>query len=227
MGVFTFPSTMNRIFGGKKDKAPPPSLSEASEKADGRVQKLDQRIAGLESDLRKTREQMKRVRPGAAQNQLKQRALRLLKQKKMYEQQRDSLMGTIFNMEQASFATESMNDTVVMVDAMKHANKEMRKQFKQIDIDGIDDLYDDMADLMEDNDMIQEIMGRSFSTPEDLDETELEAELDALGDELLMEEDDEKLPDYLMETSVPSTVPTSQVEAPEIEAVQPQAEVNQ
>lgn len=47
-------------------------------------------------------------------------------------------MGTIFNMEQAAFATESMNDTVVMVDAMKHANKEMRKQFKQIDIDGID-----------------------------------------------------------------------------------------
>merc|ERR1712137_655085 len=215
-----------RIFGGK-DKTPPPSLSDATQQADGRMQRLDQKINQLDSDLRTIREQMKRVRPGPAQNGLKQRALRLLKQKKMYEQQRDSLMGTIFNMEQASFATESMNDTVVMVDAMKHANKEMRKQFKQIDIDGIDDLYDDMADLMEDNDMIQEIMGRSFSTPEDLDETELEAELDALGDELLMEEDDEKLPDYLMETSVPSTVPTSQVEAPEIEAVQPQAEVNQ
>lgn len=41
-----------------------------------------------------------------------------------------------------------------------------------------------MAELMEENDMIQEAMSRSFSTPEDLDENELEAELDALGDEV-------------------------------------------
>merc|ERR1712137_364585 len=114
--------------------------------------------------------------------------------------------------EQAAFTTESLNDTVIMVDAMKMANKQMKQQFKQINIDSVEDLFDDMADLMEDNDIIQEAMSRSFSTPEDLDETELEAELDALGDELLMGEDEEQLPDYLMETSVPSTVPTSQVE---------------
>jgi charged multivesicular body protein 5 len=45
-------------------------------------------------------------------------------------------------------------------------------------------MYDDMAELMEENDMIQEALGRSFATPEDLDESELEAELDALGDEV-------------------------------------------
>ena len=43
-----------------------------------------------------------------------------------------------------------------------------------------------MAELMEDNDLIQEAMGRSFSTPEGLDESELEAELDALGDEVIL-----------------------------------------
>lgn len=42
-----------------------------------------------------------------------------------------------------------------------------------------------MAELMEENDMIQEAMSRSFSTPEDLDEADLEAELDALGDEVM------------------------------------------
>merc|ERR1712137_1278114 len=205
-----------RIFGGK-DKTPPPSLSDATQQADGRMQRLDQKINQLDSDLRTIREQMKRVRPGPAQNNLKQRAMRILKQKKMYEQQRDALMGTMFNMEQASFTTESMNDTVVMVNAMKHANTQMKKQFNQINIDSVEDLYDDMAELMEENDMIQEAMSRSFSTPEDLDENELEAELDALGDELLMGEDEEQLPSYLIESaSIPSTIPEPEImEAPE------------
>merc|ERR1712232_215853 len=205
---------MNRIFGGRKNQAPPPSLNDATQQADSRVERLDQKINQLETDLRKIREQMKRVKPGPAQNSLKQRAMRTLKQKKMYEQQRDSLMGTIFNMEQANFTTESLNDTVVMVNAMKHANTQMKKQFKQIDIDSVEDLYDDMAELMEENDMIQEAMSRSFTTPEDLDESELEAELDALGDELLMGEDEEQLPSYLIESSVPSGLPQEDISEP-------------
>ena len=44
----------------------------------------------------------------------------------------------MFNMEQASFTTEYMNDTVVMVNAMKHANTQMKKQFKQINIDSVE-----------------------------------------------------------------------------------------
>merc|ERR1712137_292636 len=97
-----------------------------------------------------------------------------------------------------------------MVNAMKHANTQMKKQFKQINIDSVEDLYDDMAELMEENDMIQEAMSRSFSTPEDLDENELEAELDALGDELLMGEDEEQLPSYLMESSIPDSLPATE-----------------
>eukprot|EP00339_Tiarina_fusa_P027723 CAMPEP_0117031090 /NCGR_PEP_ID=MMETSP0472-20121206/22388_1 /TAXON_ID=693140 ORGANISM="Tiarina fusus, Strain LIS" /NCGR_SAMPLE_ID=MMETSP0472 /ASSEMBLY_ACC=CAM_ASM_000603 /LENGTH=144 /DNA_ID=CAMNT_0004739347 /DNA_START=223 /DNA_END=657 /DNA_ORIENTATION=- len=140
----------------------------------------------------------------------------------MYEQQRDSLMGTVFNMEQASFTTESLNDTVVMVEAMKHANVTMKQQFKKINIDNVEDLYDDMAELMEENDMIQEAMSRSFSTPEDLDENELEAELDALGDELLMGEDEEQLPSYLMESSVPTAALPEQEIGQNSPVVEPQ-----
>merc|ERR1712000_727740 len=98
-----------------------------------------------------------------------------------------------------------------MVNAMKQANVQMKKQFKQINIDSVEDLYDDMAELMEENDMIQEAMSRSFSTPEDLDENELEAELDALGDELLMGEDEEQIPSYLMESSVPNSLPQDEI----------------
>merc|ERR1712232_1515585 len=205
---------MNRIFGGRKNQAPPPSLNDATQQADSRVERLDQKINQLETELRTIREQMKRVRPGPAQNSLKQRAMRVLKQKKMYEGQRDSLMGTIFNMEQANFTTQSLQDTTIMVSAMKAANATMKQQFKSIDIDSVEDLYDDMAELMEENDMIQEAMSRSFSTPEDLDEADLEAELDALGDELLMGEDEEQLPSYLIESSVPSGLPQEDISEP-------------
>ena len=47
-------------------------------------------------------------------------------------------MGTVFNMEQANFTTQSLQDTVVMVSAMKQANVQMKQQFKQIDIDSVE-----------------------------------------------------------------------------------------
>jgi len=50
--------------------------------------------------------------------------------------------------------------------------------------DDLQDLWDDMAEMMEENKMIQDAMGRAFDTPTDLDESELEAELEALGDEV-------------------------------------------
>lgn len=45
------------------------------------------------------------------QNAIKQKALRVLKQRKMYEGQRDNLMQQSFNMEQANFATQMLKDT--------------------------------------------------------------------------------------------------------------------
>lgn len=44
-----------------------------------------------------------------------------------------------------------------------------------------------MADLLEQADEVQEALGRSYGTP-DIDEDELEAELEALGDEMLGDE---------------------------------------
>lgn len=43
-----------------------------------------------------------------------------------------------FNMESAALATENLRNTMATVDAMKLANKEMRKQYGKIDIDKIE-----------------------------------------------------------------------------------------
>lgn len=69
---------------------------------------------------------------------MQQRALRVLKQKKMYEGQIAQLQQQTFNMEQASLTTENLRNTMATVDAMKTANKEMRKQYGKVDIDKIE-----------------------------------------------------------------------------------------
>merc|ERR1712000_466957 len=164
---------MKRLFGGGGTKAPPPTLDDAVKRTDGRIATLDEKIKKLDAQLRQYREQMKKTK-GSSHNIVKQRAMKVLKQKKMYEQQRDTMM-------QQSF--------------------KMKKQFKKINIDKIETLHDELEDLMMDNEEIQEVLGRSYGM-EEVDEGDLEAELDMLGDEMFEEAliDDEP-PSYLNEMS--------------------------
>ena len=66
------------------------------------------------------------------------------------------------------------------------------------------DLQDQLEDLTEQSNEIQEIMGRSYGMPE-IDDDELEAELDALGDEIALDDDTS----YLDEASKAPNAPTS------------------
>lgn len=56
----------------------------------------------------------------------------------MYEAQLAQLQQQTFNMESAALATENLRNTMATVDAMKVANKELRKQYGKIDIDKIE-----------------------------------------------------------------------------------------
>ena len=99
---------MKRFFGGKKEAPPPPpSLGDATDTVNKRVGVLDDKIKALDKQLVDFKNQLKATRAGPAQARIKQRAMQVLKQKRMYEQQRDQLGGMAWNMEQASFATEN------------------------------------------------------------------------------------------------------------------------
>ena len=50
------------------------------------------------------------------------------------------------------------------VDAMQTGLKQMKKEYAKVDIDKIEDLQEDMADMMEDANEIQEIMGKLISS---------------------------------------------------------------
>lgn len=197
---------MNRIFGRGKPKEPPPNINDCIAGVDSRAESVDKKIARLDVELKKYKDQMKKMREGPAKNAVKQKALRILKQRKMYEQQADNLRQQAFNMEQANFACQTLKDTHATVAAMKTGVKEMQKEFKKINIDDIEDMQDEMADMLEQADEVQEALGRSYGTPE-IDEDELEAELDALGDEIALDDDTSYLDDAVKAPSAPDKEP--------------------
>uniref|UniRef100_A0A673BNA5 Charged multivesicular body protein 5 n=1 Tax=Sphaeramia orbicularis TaxID=375764 RepID=A0A673BNA5_9TELE len=197
---------MNRIFGRGKAKGALPILCLFLFKVDSRTESIDKKIARLDAELVKYKDQMKKMRDGPSKNMVKQKAMRVLKQKRMYEGQRDNLMQQSFNMEQANYTIQSLKDTKTTVDAMKVGLKDMKKAYKNVKIDKIEDLQDQLEDMMEDASEIQEALGRSYGTP-DIDEDDLEAELDALGDELLLDDDSSYLDEASTAPSIPEGLP--------------------
>jgi len=143
----------------------------------------------------------------------------VLKQKRMYESQMAQLTQQTFNMESAALATENLRNTMATVDAMKVANKEMRRQYGKIDIDKIENIHYDMEDMLEQANEIQESLGRSYAVPDEIDEADLEAELDAL-----QLEDEEESTSYLADINkVPDFIDEPPVEVGEQTHTRPEA----
>lgn len=192
---------MNRLFGKQKPAVPGPSISDVVQNVDHRAEQFEKKIQMLDAELFKYREQMKKMREGPAKQSVTQKALRVLKQKKMYESQRENLLQQSFNMEQTNFATQMLKETKSTIDAMKAGVKQMKQEYKNVNIDEIETVQDDLEDMLADANEIQSVMGRSYGVP-DVDESELEAELEALGEELQKESDTSFL-DELVEPAAP------------------------
>lgn len=193
---------MNRLFGSKKPQAPPPNLNDCIANIDSRGESVDKKIAKLDQELAKYSDQLKKMKEGPAKRVVKEKALRLLRQKKVYESQRDVLYQQSFNIEQQNMAIQTMKDTKTTVNAMKLGLKEMKKEYKNIKLNEIEDLQDQMEDMFEDANEIQEVMGRTYGMPE-VDEADLEAELEALGDDLALDTDNS----FLDTPSIPTREP--------------------
>lgn len=75
---------MRRVFGVKKDKDPPPTVQDASDRINKRGDSVEEKINKLDAELAKYKEQIKKTRPGPAQEAVKARAMRVLKQKRIH-----------------------------------------------------------------------------------------------------------------------------------------------
>ncbi|XP_031375238.1 vacuolar protein sorting-associated protein 60.2 isoform X2 [Punica granatum] len=204
---------MKRVFGIKKDKEPPPSIQDASDNITKRGDTVDDKIRKLDAELSRYKEQIKKTRPGPAQEAVKARAMRVLKQKRMYEGQRDMLYNQTFNLDQVSFASEGIKDAQQTMTALKSANKELKGMMKTVKLQDIDSLQDEMMDLMDVSNEIQETLGRSYNVPDDIDEDELMGELDALEADMGLETE-AGVPSYLQPDKEPDMEELSLPSAP-------------
>lgn len=205
---------MNRLFGSS-NKTPRPTLSSAISGVDTRISSIDVKLASLNAELSTYQTKLSRMRDGPGKTALKQKALKILQQRKQYDAQRDQLQAQVWNMEQAGMMQDNLKNVMTTVDAMKTTQKELKKQYGKVDLDKIERMQDEMADLMDVGNEIQESLARSYDVPEDVDEAELDAELEALGAEVEMEREfggGEALPSF-MQDEVPDFIdepPTSQ-----------------
>ncbi|KAK6458215.1 Snf7 family [Scheffersomyces xylosifermentans] len=196
---------MNRLFGSKST-APKPSLNDAIKGIDDRVGSLDVKLSKINAELSTYQQKISRMRDGPGKSALKQRALKLLRQRKQIEAQKDQLESQSWNITQASMTTDNLQNTMITVDAMKSANKQLKKTYGKIDIDQIEALQDEMLDLIDKSNELQEALSTSYDVPEDISESELDAELDALGEEMQFENEMAEsgigMPSYLNEEAV-------------------------
>ncbi len=192
---------MNRLFGAK-NTTPKPTLNSAiasvrvrhlqttpilMPQVDARVESVDVKLAKLTAELSAYQQKLSRMRDGPGKTALRQKALKLLQQRRQYEGQREQLQQQSWNMEQAGMLQDNLQNTLTTVDAMKTTTKALRRQYGRVDIARIDKMQDEMAELMDMGNEIQESISRSYDVPEDVDEADLDAELDALGQEVELE----------------------------------------
>jgi len=181
-------------------------LNDATDTTNKRVEVLDVKIKNCEKELLDYKGKLKAARPGPAQANLKKRALAVLNQKRMYERQRDQLQGMAWNMEQMTFATENIKTAQNTAEAMKASAGALKAEMGNIDIGEIEDTADDIADLLEDANEINDVLGRSYAVEDDIDEADLDDELAALDEQLAFEAElgDTDAPSYLTDTATPA-----------------------
>ncbi|TQS35259.1 hypothetical protein Golomagni_04325 [Golovinomyces magnicellulatus] len=175
---------MNRLFGARSAAAPKPTLESAISNLDERIASIDVKLAAINAELTGFQTKISKMRDGPGKTAVKQKALKVLQRRKMYEDQREKLQQQSWNMEQAGMMQDNLKNVMTTVDAMKRTNSELKQQYGKINIERIEQMQDEMADLMDIGKDIQDSISRSYDIPEDVDEAELDAELEALEDEV-------------------------------------------
>lgn len=171
-------SFFGKLFGGKKEEAPSTSdaIQNLRQTQDLLVKKqeyLEKQIDDLLIVARKNASKNKRV------------AMQALKKKKRLEKTLQQVDGTLTTLELQKDALEGANTNAAVLISMKEAAEALKNAHKNLDVDKVHDIMDDIA---EQHDVANEI-SNAISNPvgfgEDIDEDELTRELEELETEEL------------------------------------------
>jgi charged multivesicular body protein 4 len=193
-------SFFEKVFGKKGGKAPTPQeaiqrLRETEEMLQKKSDFLEKKIEQELAIARKNGTKNKRV------------ALQALKRKKRYEKQLQQIDGTLSTIEFQREALENASTNTEVLRVMGDAAKALKSAHKNMNVDDIHNLMDDVAEQQEIANEISDAISNPIGFGQDVDEDDLMAELEELEQEAL----DEKLTDIGPAVdklpSVPASVP--------------------
>jgi len=204
-------SFFGKLFGGKEEAAPTTgdaiqSLRETEEMLWKKSEFLEKKVEAETALARKNAKTNKRV------------ALQALKRKKRYEKQLQQIDGTLSTIEIQRGALEDANTNTAVLTNMKAAADALKKAHKDMDVDNVHDMMDDIAEQQDVAREIQDAIANPVAFGQEFDEDDLAAELDMLGDELELEEQ-EKLDQQLLDVGPTVGLP----DIPTAEPSRPQA----
>lgn len=204
---------MNFLFGKKKEDVPAPNQpSDAVTKMREQEQAMEKRMAFLQ---KKIDDEVLAAKTKAKAGD-RRAAMMALKKKKTYEQQQAQLADQQFNLSNQVQMIESAQMMKAQVEALNLGRDQMKAMQKEIDVDQVDELMDELRDVADDMEDIQSAMQQPFGAGLEIDEDELGAELDALEEDLL----DERLvsldqPTGPLPAAPDAPLPTAPAPAPE------------
>lgn len=187
------------MFGKKGDKAPTPQeaiqrLRETEEmlqkKSDFLEKKIEQEIAVAKKNGTKN----------------KRAALQALKRKKRFEKQLQQIDGTLSTIEFQREALENASTNTEVLRVMGDAAKALKSAHKNMNVDDVHSLMDDVAEQQEIANEISDAISNPVGFGQDVDEDDLMKELEDLEQENLEEE--------LVNIGPLPSVPSTRPEAP-------------
>jgi len=176
--------------GKKGDKAPTPQ--EAIQRLRETEEMLQKKADFLE---KKVEQELTTARKNGTKN--KRVALAALKRKKRYEKQLQQIDGTLSTIEFQREALENASTNTEVLKVMGDSAKALKQAHKNMDVDQVHDMMDDIAEQQEVANKISEAISNPIGFGQDMDEDELMAELEEL--------EQEQLDEALLEVSGPAT----------------------
>jgi len=170
---------MNRLFGQSKSNAvSKPTLNDTAATLDLRVESINKQIAAVDQEL----QAYSKLPPSKKASQ-KSRAMALLNKKKMYERQRMTIEGQASNIGATAFAISNIETQKQMYNGLKDAKQQMAKGYKDLTIEKVDNLMDDLDDHLHDQDEMNEMFSRPIGQDTSMSDADFENELAGLAEE--------------------------------------------
>ncbi|XP_071557468.1 charged multivesicular body protein 6-A [Temnothorax nylanderi] len=199
------------IFFAKKKQ---PSRVTEQDKAILQVKQTRDKIKQYQRKIEQSLEKERLLAKELLKNGKKDRALLLLRKKKYQEQVLSRADGQLENLERVAHDLEFAQVEMKVVDGLKVGNTALKQLHALLSINEIEKVMDDTREGIEKQREIDEILTSTLATEEEFDESEIEAELDALAEADINEKAPEIPKDVLL-PDVPKDLPEEEEEEEE------------